>query len=181
MTAIADAIRDKTGGTELLLPNQMATAIDNISSGNSSPTTVKFKDAVFIPSSNATTVDLSPWITDENINDWFIMGAWGFYGSVSDTNKQVQLRVFGPLLRYTLWNGEEVTNWNKYGYVSWNDTLDAPFSATNSDGFFATKKHDQGSDLGNRSPTWNPTTKTLTVSNTQWLGKKTHYLIYREV
>lgn len=97
LTAIGNAIRGKTGESGLLLPSEMATAINSITTGGSSELVMKM--VTITPTSTAKVIDVSPWITDANINDWFIIGAFGYWGMADSSSSMVAPKIIGPMFK----------------------------------------------------------------------------------
>lgn len=171
LTAIGTAIRGKTGESGLLLPSEMANAITNIPTGGSSE--LVFKMATITPTGSAKEIDLSPWITDANVNDWFMTGGFGAYMPVETKNSYIANQVIGPIFR----NIANTGNWVNFSVepkAGYNMTLNP--TSTNA-GFYVRNS----SDWANRRPTWNATTKKVTWGDTQFLAKKEIQLFYREV
>lgn len=171
LTNIGNAIRGKTGESGLLLPSEMANAITNIPTGGGSSELV-FKMATITPSGSATTVDISPWITDDNINDWFMCGGFGAYMSVESKNNYVMNEVIGPIFRNVT-----AYDWTKYAVVPKAGSNSILGETSANTGFGIT----DNTTWTGRIPLWNPTTKILNFQNRYCLGKKPIYLYYREV
>ena len=175
LTAIGNAIREKAGNSNLLLPSEMASAITNLPSGGGD---LVFRYATITPTSDATSIDLSPWITDANIDDWFIFGGFGYWGMADIASVILAPKCMGPLFRnFTPTKGTtSAKGWVADGFG--HESVGVPTSATTA----GLKWDYQGiSGYTTRCPDWNPTTKTLTVSNTRNLGKQQMILVYREV
>lgn len=175
LSAIGSAIRDKAGTSGLLLPSEMPSAISNIQTGGGSSELV-FKNAFITPTSTAKTIDLSPWITDENVNDWFLYGGLPYWSMLDVASATVAVQPYGPLFRNVVNDkGTSPGDWfNKFtiahGGTSW------PASPTNSN-----LKVTIGGGMGTRITSWNPTTKVLTFPDTKWIAKQQMILFYREV
>lgn len=174
LTAIGSAIRDKAGTSNLLLPSEMASAITNLPTGGSSE--LVFKNAFITPTSTAKTLNLSPWIKEENINDWFIYGGLPYWGMLDVASTTVAVQPYGPLFRNIVnEKGASPGDWfNKFTIASGGTTW--PTAPTNN----GTKVY-IGSGMGSRITSWNPTTKVLTFPDSKWLGKQQMILFYREV
>lgn len=175
LTAIGSAIRNKAGTSDLLLPSEMPSAINDIQTGGGSSEVI-FKNAFITPTSTAKTIDLSPWITDENINDWFIYGALPYWGMVEVASMTVAVQPYGPFFRNVVKeDGSAPGDWvNKFTIANAGSSWGANPTST------ATKVR-IGSGMGTRITSWNPTTKVLTFPDTKWLGKQQMILFYREV
>lgn len=175
LTAIGSAIRNKAGTSTMLLPSEMPSAINDIQVGGGSSELV-FKNAFITLTSSATTIDLSPWITDENVNDWFLYGALPYWGYTDIVSYAVAVQPYGPLFRNIVnESGVSPGDWVQKFTIA-NNGATWPTTATN-----ANTEVKIGSGMGSRMKSWNPTTKVLTVSSTTWVGKKPMILFYREV
>lgn len=171
LTAIGSAIRDKAGTSDLLLPSEMPTAISNIQAGGGD-TEIKWNMASITPSSTAKSIDISPWITDANINDWFMYGSFGYWGVTDVSSLLAGTQLIGPVLKdLTPTSGTNDGNWGKARLCS--DT-NQPHNAAN--------KYNANLLWNTWRPfTWNAATKTLTWTDTKFLGKGRLLLVYREV
>lgn len=176
LTAIGDAIRGKTGESGLLLPSEMASAITNIPTGGSSE--LKWKMATITLSSSAKVVDLSPWITDANINDWFIFGGFGYWALADSSSSMIASKVIGPLFRDFTPTISTASSRGWAGMGFGHEWCNAPTNPTASG---LKWDYQGGKGWETRMPTWNATAKTLTVVDTKYLSKQQMILVYREV
>lgn len=176
LTAIADAIRAKNGTETTYKPAEMASAISAIPTGGSGGEVV-FKNAFITPTANATVIDLSPWITDDNINDWFIYGGLPYW-SVTEVRIRAAVQIFGPILQNcTISTGLEKDSWihktcGNIGISSQGSQDDISLKCDVigvSEGFLF------------RLPVWDSAAKTLTIFDTEWLAKQQMVLFYKEV
>ena len=176
LTAIGNAIRGKTGESGLLLPSEMANAITNIPTGGSSE--LVFKMATITPASTAKVINLSPWITDANINDWFLFGAFGYWSFANSGSTMVAPKVIGPLFKdFTPTSGTASTRgWAGMGFG--HEYVNVPTTPTTAG---LAWRYYGGKDWESRMPTWDAAAKTLTVTDTKFLGKQQMILVYREV
>lgn len=170
LTAIGSAIRDKAGTSGLLLPSEMPSAISAIETGGGGDSEIIYKYALITPTSTATVVDLSPWITEANINDWFLYANMAYWGYSDVVNSMCGIQAYGPMFR----NFFDET-WQT---VTIHGEGGAPMSATNSNGKIFVQN---ATGWKSRYPTWNATAKTLTFSNTKFISSQQIALIYREV
>ena len=176
LTAIADAIRAKNGSETTYKPGEMAAAISAIPTGGGSE--VVFKNAFITPTANATVIDLSPWITDDNINDWFIYGGLPYWslGDIGSTKAAVQ--IFGPVLQNcTISSGVARDSWihktcGNIGTTSQalQDSISLKCDIIGVVNSFLV-----------RLPVWDSAAKTLTIFDTEWLAKQQMVLFYKEV
>ena len=170
LTAIGNAIRTKAGSSNLIRPGEMASAITNLPTGGSSE--IKWKMATITPASGAIKVDVSPWITDANINDWFMYGSFGYWAMSDISSTLAGTQVIGPILKdLTPTHGTKTDNW---GQARLYQNTNQPHNSE-------TVGKAQFSWNTWRPFTWDATAKTLTWSNTNFLGKNQIILIYREV
>lgn len=177
LTAIANSIRAKNGTQTTYKPSEMASAITAIPTGGGSGEVV-FKNAFITPTANATVIDLSPWITDDNINDWFIYGGLPYW-SIPEVRIRAAVQIFGPILQNCTISTGVVTrdSWiNKTcGNVgTWSQSSQDNISLKCdvigvSDSFLF------------RLPVWDSAAKTLTIFDTEWLAKQQMVLFYKEV
>lgn len=176
LTAIADAIRGKNGSSTLYKPGEMAAAITDLPTGSGGGEVV-FKNAFITPTANATVIDLSPWITDDNINDWFIYGGLPYW-SVTEVRIRAAVQIFGPILQNcTISTGLEKDSWihktcGNIGALSQSSQDDISLKCDVigvAEGFLF------------RLPVWDSTAKTLTIFDTEWLAKQQMVLFYKEV
>lgn len=176
LTAIADAIRSKNGSSTLYKPAEMASAITAIPTGGGGGEVV-FKNAFIVPTANATVIDLSPWITDDNINDWFIYGGLPYW-SIPEVRIRAAVQIFGPILQNcTVSSGLEKDSWihKTCGNIgtssqSTQDSISLQCDVIGvSEGFLF------------RLPVWDSAAKTLTIFDTEWLAKRQMVLFYKEV
>lgn len=176
LTAIGNAIRGKTGESGLLLPSEMATAINSITTGGSSELVMKM--VTIVPTSTAKVINISSWITDANINDWFIIGAFGYWGLAESSSSMVAPKIIGPMFKdFAPTNGTASTRgWADMGFG--HQYANVPTTPTT-----AGLKWDYygGKGWESRMPTWDAAAKTLTVTDTKFLGKQQMILVYREV
>lgn len=172
LTAIGSAIRDKAGTSNLLLPSEMPSAISAIQAGGGG-SEIKWKMATITPATNAKVIDISPWITDANVNDWFMYGSFGYWNMSDVTTTMCGTQLIGPVLRdLTPTKGTKTDNIGQARIAS-----------------DASQPHKYDNSLANtylfwntwRPYTWDATAKTLTWTNATYLGKKTVILVYREV
>lgn len=177
LTAIADAIRGKNGTETTYKPAEMAAAITAIPSGSGGGEVV-FKNAFITPTANATVIDLSPWITDDNINDWFIYGGLPYWGLIESGSLRAAVQIFGPILQNcTISTGLEKDSWihktcGNIGTSSQGSQDDISLKCDVigvSESFLF------------RLPVWDSTAKTLTIFDTEWLAKQQMVLFYKEV
>lgn len=177
LTAIANSIRAKNGTQTTYKPSEMAAAITAIPTGGGSGGEVVFKNAFITPTADATVIDLSPWITDDNINDWFIYGGLPYW-SVTEVRIRAAVQIFGPILQNcTVSSGLEKDSWihktcGNIGISSQatQDSISLKCDVIGvSDGFLF------------RLPVWDSAAKTLTIFDTEWLAKKQMVLFYKEV
>lgn len=177
LTAIADAIRAKNGEATLYKPSEMAAAITALPTGGSGGEVV-FKNAFITPTADATVIDLSPWITDDNINDWFIYGGLPYWTLADLGSTRAAVQIFGPILQNcTVSLGTEKDSWiyKTCGNVgissqSSQDSISLKCNVIGvSDGFLF------------RLPVWDSAAKTLTIFDTEWLAKQQMVLFYKEV
>lgn len=178
LTAIADAIRAKNGEATLYKPSEMAAAITALPTGGGSGGEVVFKNAFITPTANATVIDLSPWITDDNINDWFIYGGLPYWTLADLGSTRAAVQIFGPILQNcTISTGVARDSWiyktcGNVGTLSQSsqDAISLKCNITGvADGFLF------------RLPVWDSAAKTLTIFNTEWLAKQQMVLFYKEV
>lgn len=178
LTAIGSAIRDKAGSSDLLLPSEMASAITNLPTGGGS-SELTFKMATITLTSTAKVINLSPWITDENVNDWFIFGGFGYWATADTSSSMITSKVIGPMFRnFTPTAGTTSTrDWlgNGFGH---NGPVNAPTSPTAT---YLKWDYWGGKGWESRMPTWDATAKTLTVTDTKYFSKLQMILVYREV
>lgn len=177
LTAIGNAIRGKTGESGLLLPSEMASAITNIPTGGGSSELV-MKKATITPTSTAKVINLSPWITDANVNDWFLFGAFGYWSLADSGSSMVAPKVIGPLFKdFTPTKGTASTRgWAGMGFGhEYANVPAAPTTAGLRWDYYG------GKGWESRMPTWDAAAKTLTVTDTKFLGKQQMILVYREV
>ena len=176
LTAIADAIRAKNGTETTYKPSEMAAAISALPTGSGGGEVV-FKNAFITPTANATVIDLSPWITDDNINDWFIYGGLPYW-SIPEVRIRAAVQIFGPILQNcTVSSGLEKDSWihKTCGNIgissqSTQDSISLKCDVIGvADGFLF------------RLPVWDSTAKTLTIFDTEWLAKQQMVLFYKEV
>lgn len=177
-SAIANAIRAKNGEATLYKPSEMAAAITAIPTGGGSGGEVVFKNAFITPTANATVIDLSPWITDDNINDWFIYGGLPYWSLPDLRSIRAAVQIFGPILQNcTKSSGAARDSWihktcGNIGTLSQSSqdaiTLKCDVIGV-SDGFLF------------RLPVWDSAAKTLTIFDTEWLAKQQMVLFYKEV
>lgn len=176
LTAIANSIRAKNGTQTTYKPSEMAAAITAIPTGGGGGEVV-FKNAFITPTANATVIDLSPWITDDNINDWFIYGGLPYW-SVTEVRIRAAVQIFGPILQNcTISTGLEKDSWihktcGNIGSLSQGpqDNISLKCDVIGvSDSFYF------------RLPVWDSTAKTLTIFDTEWLAKQQMVLFYKEV
>lgn len=176
LTAIGNAIRGKTGESGLLLPSEMATAINSITTGGSSELVMKM--VTIVPTSTAKVINISSWITDANINDWFIIGAFDYWGMTDSSSSIVAPKIIGPMFKdFAPTNGTASTRgWAGMGFG--HQYANVPTTPTT-----AGLKWDYygGKGWESRMPTWDAAAKTLTVTNTKFIGKQQMILVYREV
>lgn len=177
LTAIGTAIREKAGSSDLLLPSEMASAITNLPTGGSSE--LVFKMATITPTSSAKVIDLSPWINDANVNDWFLFGGFGYWALADSSTAMVASKVIGPMFKdFTVTKGTTSTKgWAGDGFVH-QGAVNSPTTPTNQ---YLEWDYQGGKGWDSRMPTWDATAKTLTVTDTKFLGKKKMILVYREV
>ena len=162
LTAIGNAIRGKTGESGLLLPSEMASAITNIPTGSGSSELV-MKKATITPTSTAKVINLSPWITDANVNDWFLFGAFGYWNLADSGSSMVAPKVIGPLFKdFTPTKGTASTR-GRAGMGFGHEYANVPTTPTT-----AGLRWDyyEGKGWENRMPTWDAAAKTLTVTDT---------------
>ena len=176
LTAIADAIRAKNGESTLYKPADMASAITAIPTGGGGGEVV-FKNAFITPTANATVIDLSPWITDDNINDWFIYGGLPYW-SIPEVRIRAAVQIFGPILQNcTISTGVARDSWihKTCGNIgtSSQSTQDATSLKCDVIGV--------AESFLFRLPVWDSTAKTLTIFDTEWLAKQQMVLFYKEV
>lgn len=177
LTAIADAIRAKNGAETTYKPGEMAAAISAIPTGSGGGEVV-FKNAFITPTANATVIDLSPWITDDNINDWFIYGGLPYWSFTELSSIRAAVQIFGPILQNcTISTGVARDSWihktcGNIGTLS-QSTQDS----------FSLKCDVIGvaESFLFRLPVWDSTAKTLTIFDTEWLAKQQMVLFYKEV
>lgn len=173
LTAIGNAIRNKAGTSNLLLPSEMASAIANLPSGGGS---VTYKYATITLTSTAKVIDLSPWITNKNIDEWFIFGAFGYWGMADMSSTMVAPKVIGPFFKDFAVTSGTSNGWVADGFG--HEYANVPCSATTTGLKWDYKG---GSGWTVRMPTWDANAKTLTVSDTKYFGKAQMILVYREV
>lgn len=175
LTAIGNAIRGKTGESGLLLPSEMANAITNIPSGGGSSELI-FKNAFITLSSSAKAINLSPWITDANVNDWFLYGGLPYWSFLDVASTTVAVQPYGPLFRNIVKDtGASAGDWIK-GFTIASNGAPWPTNPTASD-----TKCWIGGGMGVRITGWNATTKVLSFPETKWVSKQQMILFYREV
>lgn len=177
LTAIADSIRSKAGTSDPIQVSGFADAIAAIPTGGGGGEVV-FKNAFITPTANATVIDLSPWITDDNINDWFIYGGLPYW-SVTDLGSiRAAVQIFGPILQNcTVSSGLEKDSWihktcgnRGISSQSTQDSISLKCDVIGvAEGFLS------------RLPVWDSTAKTLTIFDTEWLAKQQMVLFYKEV
>lgn len=176
LTAIADAIRAKNGSSTLYKPGEMAAAISALPTGSGGGEVV-FKNAFITPTADATVIDLSPWITDDNINDWFIYGGLPYW-SFPEVRIRAAVQIFGPILQNcTVSSGPARDSWihktcGNIGTLS-QSTQDAISLKCDIIGV--------AESFLFRLPVWDSTAKTLTIFDTEWLAKQQMVLFYKEV
>lgn len=169
LTAIGNAIRNKAGTSNLLLPSEMASAIANLPSGGGE---IKWKMATITPASNVTKIDLSPWITNANINDWFLYGSFGYWSLSDIASLLAGTQLIGPILRdLTPTSGTKTADIGQARIAS--DTSQ-PHNSEN--GYKAQLYWNTW-----RPYVWDANAKTLTWTNTKFIGKGQILLVYREV
>lgn len=169
LTAIGSAIRDKAGTSNLLLPSEMPSAISNIQTGGGSSELV-YRYALITPTSTAKVVDLSAWITDENINDWFLYANMSYWNMSDVVSCMCGIQAYGPMFR-NFFDG----TWTTVGI---HGEGGAPMQATSTNGKILVQN---ATGWKTRYPTWNATAKTLTWSDTKFISSQQIALIYREV
>lgn len=177
LTSIADAIRNKTGTTDLLLPSAMSSAISNIQTNSGNTNELIMKYAAITPSSNAKVIDLSPWITDANINDWFIIGGFGYW-KMSDSGTYLAPKVIGPMFRdFAPTSGTASSlGWSGMGFGH-----DEGIIPSSPNSVVLQWEYYGGKGWESRMLIWNPTAKTLSTTDTRMVSKMKMFLIYREV
>lgn len=164
LTNIGNAIRAKSGTSGLLLPSEMPSAIEGIQAGGNSGT---WKYTTITPTSTATTLNLSPWITDKYVNDWFMIGRFAYNGTLDIVATTVSGMTMGPAIQ----GANQSLTW-PYLYATIED------GATNPNSDFGGKIANT-SGWGTRTPTWNATTKILTWADTKWIGKNAILIFYK--
>lgn len=176
LQAIANAIRAKNGTETLYKPGEMASAITALPTGGGGGEVV-FKNAFITPTANATVIDLSPWITDDNINDWFIYGGLPYW-SIPEVRIRAAVQIFGPILQNcTISTGVARDSWihktcGNIGTLSQStqDSISLKCDVIGvADSFLF------------RLPVWDSAAKTLTIFDTEWLAKQQMVLFYKEV
>ena len=175
-SAIADAIRGKNGTQTTYKPAEMAAAITALPTGSGGGEVV-FKNAFITPTADATVIDLSPWITDDNINDWFIYGGLPYW-SIPEVRIRAAVQIFGPILQNcTISTGVARDSWihKTCGNIgtSSQSTQDATSLKCDVIGV--------AESFLFRLPVWDSTAKTLTIFDTEWLAKQQMVLFYKEV
>ena len=174
LSAIGSAIRGKAGTSDLLLPSEMPSAINAIQAGGGN-SEIKWKLATITPATNATSVNISPWINEQNINDWFMYGSFGYWAMSDITTLMAGTQLIGPVLKdLTPTNGTNDGNWGKARLCA--DSSQPHNANTVSSSYQAQLAWNTW-----RPFTWNATAKTLTWGDTKYLGKNRLLLIYREV
>ena len=175
LTAIADAIRAKNGSETTYKPGEMAAAISAIPTGGGSE--VVFKNAFITPTANATVIDLSPWITDDNINDWFIYGGLPYW-SIPEVRIRAAVQIFGPILQNcTISTGVARDSWihKTCGNIGTSSQSSQDSISLKCDIIGVAES------FLFRLPVWDSTAKTLTIFDTEWLAKQQMVLFYKEV
>lgn len=177
LIAIADAIRAKNGSSTLYKPGEMAAAIAAIPTGGGSSELV-MKKATITPTSTAKVINLSPWITDANVNDWFLFGAFGYWSLADSGSSMVAPKVIGPLFKdFTPTKGTASTRgWEGMGFG--HEYANVPAAPTTTG---LRWDYYGGKGWESRMPTWDAAAKTLTVTDTKFFGKQQMILVYREV
>lgn len=175
LTNIGNAIRGKTGESGLLLPSEMANAITNIPSGGGSGELI-FKNAFITPTSGTKVINLSPWITDDNVNDWFLYGGLPYWSFLDVASTTVAVQPYGPLFRNIVKDtGASAGDWVK-GFTIASGGASWPVNPTT-----VALKCMIGGGMGIRITGWDATTKVLSFPDTKWIGKQQMILFYREV
>lgn len=175
LTAIGNAIRDKTGTSSLLLPSAMPSAIAGITTGGGE---IVFKHAVITPTTNNYSINLSPWITDENIDDWFMCGGFGAYQLIDVNNAFCCPEVIGPIFRHVATN---TYGWKGYAVVPKSGSYYSG-SQTSSNMKFDVHNSTSWTSPTARGPSWDPTTKVISwYPSAKCLAWNPIQLYYREV